>query len=74
MTEEEDKTTYYFSGSRFFVNGRVVHEDIIPPTARDMMQLSEQIRTAMQNVIYVTSPIKEVSYSTFQAFATTVTT
>ena len=46
-TDEEDKTVYYFSGSRFFVNGKVVNEDIIPPTARDMMQLSDQIRTAM---------------------------
>ena len=71
-TDEEDKTVYYFSGSRFFVNGKVVNEDIIPPTVRDMMQLSDQIRTAMQDVHYVTSPLKEANHSTFQAFVTTV--
>ena len=71
---DKDKYEYYFSGTRFFVNKQVVEEDIIAPTPKDMMNLSNSCLAAMEQVQFAPSIKKEIQLSNLQAFATKVST
>ena len=70
--KDEDKTEYYFSGTRFFVNKKVVEEPITPPTPKDMLNLSDTVLQAMETVQFTSSTQKELQLSKLQAFATKV--
>ena len=71
---DEEKTDYYFSGTRFFINKKVVEEDITPSTPKDMMHLSDEVLTAMEQVQFASSQQKDLQLSKLQAFATKVST
>ena len=70
--KDEDKTEYYFSGTCFFVNKKVVEEPITPPTPKDMLNLSDTVLQAMETVQFASSMQKELQLSKLQAFATKV--
>lgn len=57
----------------FFVNKKVVEEDITPPTPRDMLHLSDDVLSTMEAVQLTSSDRKEIQLSKLQAFATKVT-
>ena len=67
--ENDPKTTFYFNGDRFFVNGEAVRQDITPPTLRDMLSLREETLDKMQELQFsAAGPIDEKD-SIFTAYA-----
>ena len=67
--EGEPKTSFYFNGEKFFVNGELVEEDIHPPTLRDMLSIDPSMQTRMDAFQFVSAGPKELKDSTFQGFA-----
>ena len=70
---DSEKTTVRFEGSRFFVNGQLVHENIAPPTFRDMLLINSETQCSIDEVVTCSSPHTELKSSWFQAYATKIT-
>ena len=70
---DSEKTTVRFEGSRFFVNGQLVHENIAPPTFRDMLLINSETQCSIDEVVTCSSPHIELKSSWFQAYTTKIT-
>ena len=72
--EGDPKTSFYFNGENFFVNGALVEEDIHPPTFRDMMSIDPSMQTRMDAFEFASAGPKEIKESSFQGYAVNVST
>ena len=57
--EGEPRTDFYFNGTKFFVNGEVVEEDITPPSFRDMLLIDEEMQERIDDVQFCMAGPKE---------------
>ena len=65
IEDESQCTVFHFTGTNFVVDGKIIEDDISPPTFLDMMNIAESNEKAMMNLdLYATNP-KEVCKSTF---------
>ena len=64
----------YFSQDKFYKHGEVIEECIQPPTPREMINMSAEIRQKVNDIPIICSQMLSEKYSTFRSYAVNVTT
>ena len=70
----EPKEQCYFSQDKFYKHGEVIEECIKPPTPREMINMSAEIRQKVNDIPIICSQMLSEKYSTFRSYAVNVTT